>query len=182
MARLVPSDRAPDEPVYRALRKIGSGGMAEIFLAEELRRGRAPVLVALKRARIQGDPLIAGMLADEIRFGLLCTHPNVVATLGSVQIQEPDLRGARVRGWARPRAPAGCAARAWRTLHPRAGRPHRLRDLQGTRAHPSPDQFERPPARRRTPRCDSAQRAARHRRRGQALRLRPDQVRWRAHA
>lgn len=79
--------RASSEPVYRALRRIGGGGMAEIFLAEELRTGRAPLLVALKRARILDDALIAGMLADEIRFGLLCKHPNVVATLGSVQIR-----------------------------------------------------------------------------------------------
>ncbi len=80
-------DRASDEPVYRALRRIGGGGMAEIFLAEKTRSGRPPVLVALKRARILDDALIAGMLADEIRFGLLCQHPNVVATLGSVQIR-----------------------------------------------------------------------------------------------
>lgn len=70
-------------PRYRVLSELAAGGMAEIFLAERIEDGRPPVQVALKRVRahLQNDPVLVGMLSDEIRLGLLCSHPNLVAML-----------------------------------------------------------------------------------------------------
>ena len=94
-----------DKPAYRALQRLGSGGMAELFLAEEIRLDREPLLVVLKRAKVQNDATVAGMLADEIRFGQLCSHPNSWA---------PWVRSRSVRG---QRPPLARALRA--SEHPR---------------------------------------------------------------
>jgi serine/threonine-protein kinase len=69
------------------LHKLATGGVADIFLAERIEAGCAPVHVVLKRVRSQmlDDHAITGMLADEIRLGLLCSHPNLVTTLASGQ-------------------------------------------------------------------------------------------------
>jgi serine/threonine-protein kinase len=77
------TDRQPSASHYRVLHKLAAGGMAEIFLAERSEAGHAPVQVALKRvpSHLSGDPAIMGMLSDEIRLGLLCSHPNLVTTL-----------------------------------------------------------------------------------------------------
>jgi eukaryotic-like serine/threonine-protein kinase len=68
---------------YRVLRRLGAGGMAEVFLAERSEPGRAPVPVALKRvsSHLRNDAAIVGMLEDEVRLGLLCSHDNLVNTL-----------------------------------------------------------------------------------------------------
>jgi serine/threonine protein kinase len=82
-----PPESFEPEPQYRVLRKLAAGGIAEIFLAERVVAGHAPTRVALKRVKphLQSDAAITGMLADEIELGLRCSHPNIVATLGSGQ-------------------------------------------------------------------------------------------------
>jgi eukaryotic-like serine/threonine-protein kinase len=66
-------------------RALGAGGMAEVWLAErlDLDAGRPPVQVAIKRvsSHLRSDAAIMGMLADEIRLGLLCSHEHLVNTL-----------------------------------------------------------------------------------------------------
>jgi serine/threonine-protein kinase len=67
------------------IRKLASGGIADVFLAERVARGGEASLVALKRLRahVLDDAMVTGMFADEIRLGKLCSHPNLVATLDS---------------------------------------------------------------------------------------------------
>lgn len=74
-------------PQYRVLHKLATGGVADIFLAERIEAGGAPVHVVLKRVRthLLDDAAITGMLSDEIRLGLLCSHPNLVTTFDSGQ-------------------------------------------------------------------------------------------------
>ncbi|MDH5672260.1 MAG: serine/threonine protein kinase [Myxococcales bacterium] len=75
-------------PRYRFVRRFAAGGVAELFVGERARdsdRGRAGERVVLKRLlpHLRNDPEMAGMLRDEIRLGLACRHPNLVATLDS---------------------------------------------------------------------------------------------------
>jgi serine/threonine-protein kinase len=72
------------------LHPLASGAIADIFLAERIESGRAPVRVALKRLRshLLGDQGLHGMFVDEIRLGRLCSHPNLVATLDSGQADD----------------------------------------------------------------------------------------------
>lgn len=74
-------------PGYRLLSRLAAGGMAEVFLGERIAPGGAPELVVLKRVlpHLQDDQAMVGMLKDEIRLGLACHHPNVIATLDSFE-------------------------------------------------------------------------------------------------
>jgi serine/threonine-protein kinase len=83
-------DSEPTGRHYRVLHHVASGAIADIFLAERIESGHAPVRVALKRLRshLLADPGLNGMFVDEIRLGRLCSHPNLVATLDSGQADD----------------------------------------------------------------------------------------------
>ena len=65
---------------YELLRKIASGGMAEVYLAREPSASRA---VALKRIRprFSGDAEFIAMLREEARISMGLRHPNIARTL-----------------------------------------------------------------------------------------------------
>src|SRR5829696_6613022 len=60
---------------YRVVRKLGSGGMATVYLAEDERLERS---VALKRMHSDLDPGLAERFQREARLGASLNHPNVV--------------------------------------------------------------------------------------------------------
>src|ERR687886_1296845 len=62
---------------YRTIRRLGSGGMATVFLAMDERLGR---LVAIKRVHgdISDDDVVK-RFQREARLGASLNHPNVVA-------------------------------------------------------------------------------------------------------
>ncbi|MDP8943303.1 MAG: serine/threonine protein kinase, partial [Actinomycetota bacterium] len=61
---------------YRILRRLGSGGMATVFLAEDERLGRQ---VAVKRLHADGPEHAVERFEREARLGASLNHPNVVA-------------------------------------------------------------------------------------------------------
>jgi hypothetical protein len=61
---------------YRTVRKLGSGGMATVFLAEDERLGR---LVAIKRLHGESSEDVARRFRREARLGASLNHPGVVA-------------------------------------------------------------------------------------------------------
>ncbi len=60
---------------YRVVRKLGSGGMATVYLAQDERLERQ---VALKRMHSDLDPGLAERFQREARLGASLNHPNVV--------------------------------------------------------------------------------------------------------
>jgi serine/threonine protein kinase len=69
---------------HDVLRRLGSGGMADVFLARQLGREGFEKLVALKRLRpaLAADPVARALLIAEARLGARLSHPNLVETLG----------------------------------------------------------------------------------------------------
>ncbi len=69
---------------YRVVRKLGQGGMAEVFLVRRIVPGSNAWAqdqeVALKRIRseLAGKPEYDGMLLEEARLGASLHHPNLV--------------------------------------------------------------------------------------------------------
>jgi len=61
---------------YRGVRRLGAGGMATVFLAEDERLGR---LVAVKRLHGESTEEVARRFRREARLGAALNHPNVVA-------------------------------------------------------------------------------------------------------
>ena len=61
---------------YRIVRRLGAGGMATVFLAEDERLGRP---VAIKRLHGESTEEIARRFRREARLGASLNHPNVVA-------------------------------------------------------------------------------------------------------
>ena len=62
---------------FRVLRRLGRGGMGEVYLAHEERLGRQVVLKFLA-ARWSGDPNLVKRFAREVRAAARLNHPNVV--------------------------------------------------------------------------------------------------------
>jgi predicted Ser/Thr protein kinase len=60
---------------YRILRRLGAGGMATVFLAEDERLGRQ---VAVKRLHAHSTDATVQRLEREARLGASLNHPNVV--------------------------------------------------------------------------------------------------------
>ncbi len=60
---------------YRILRRLGAGGMATVFLAEDERLGRR---VAVKRLHADSPEATVQRLEREARLGASLNHPNVV--------------------------------------------------------------------------------------------------------
>ena len=67
-------------PKYRVLRRIGEGGMAEVFAAELLCQPGYTKRVAVKRVlpRLATNKRFMRMFLDEARIGLLLNHSNIV--------------------------------------------------------------------------------------------------------
>src|SRR5262249_55948147 len=68
---------------YDVIKKIGEGGMAEIFLANLEGPQGFQKLVALKRIRsgILADPQFRNMLLDEAHVAMSLNHGNIVQVL-----------------------------------------------------------------------------------------------------
>src|SRR2546423_14734605 len=62
---------------YRIVRRLGSGGMAAVFLAEDERLGR-PVAIKRLHGDVSDDELVE-RFRREARLGASLNHPNVVA-------------------------------------------------------------------------------------------------------
>ena len=73
---------------YQLLRRLGAGGMAEVFLAKEpLAGGLAKILVIKKiHPALAETPQFRQMFEDEAKVGVNLNHPNVVQTFGYGQI------------------------------------------------------------------------------------------------
>lgn len=71
----------PEIPGYRILRRIGSGGMAQIYLAERL---SDPLKVAIKVLELNDDELSEAVLrfAEEYRLLERLHHPHVLKVYG----------------------------------------------------------------------------------------------------
>jgi len=65
---------------YRILERLGTGGMAEVFLAEKRGPGGFELRVALKRMlpHLGDDPDCVAMFLDEARIAAKLSHPNIV--------------------------------------------------------------------------------------------------------
>ena len=70
---------------YRVVRRLGSGGMASVYLAEDERLGRP---TALKRMHSELDPGLAERFQREARLGASLNHPNVVKVFDVVNEDE----------------------------------------------------------------------------------------------
>ena len=63
---------------YRLTAKLGSGGMADVYLADDLRLGRQ-VAVKILRADLAADDAFVERFRTEARAVAMLNHPNVVA-------------------------------------------------------------------------------------------------------
>ena len=73
---------------YRVLRRLGSGGMATVFLAEDERLGRR---VALKRLHTDAPKASLRRFRNEARLGAALNHPNFVAVYDTAITDEGAL-------------------------------------------------------------------------------------------
>ena len=73
---------------YQILRRLGAGGMAEVFLAREpLAEGLAKMLVIKKiHSNLAETPQFRQMFEDEAKVAVNLNHPNIVQTFGYGQI------------------------------------------------------------------------------------------------
>src|SRR5688500_9030629 len=61
---------------YRIASILGSGGMGEVYRADDTKLGQTVALKFLP-ARLARDPILLGRLHDEVRLGRVIAHPNV---------------------------------------------------------------------------------------------------------
>ena len=62
---------------YRVLRPLGTGGMASVYLAEDLRLGRR-VAVKILHPQFAADPTFVARFEQEARLAASLSHPNIV--------------------------------------------------------------------------------------------------------
>ena len=73
---------------YRVLRRLGAGGMATVFLAEDERLGRQ---VAIKRLHTDAPEASLRRFKQEARLGAALNHPGLVAVYDTVAAEEGAL-------------------------------------------------------------------------------------------
>ncbi len=73
---------------YRVLRRLGTGGMATVFLAEDERLGRE---VAIKRLHTDAPEASLRRFEQEAKLGAALNHPNLVAIYDTVAAEEGAL-------------------------------------------------------------------------------------------
>src|SRR5258706_6999509 len=61
---------------YRISGVLGSGGMGEVFRADDMKLGQQVALKFLP-AKFAREPILLARLIEEVRLGRLVTHPNV---------------------------------------------------------------------------------------------------------
>src|SRR5262245_26374707 len=72
---------SPVPPKYQILSRIGTGGMAEVFLAVmDGATGPTPVVIKRPWPELSRDPEFVEMFLDEAQLSLWLHHPNVVHT------------------------------------------------------------------------------------------------------
>ena len=159
---------------YQLVRRLGAGGMAEVFLAREpLAQGLAKILVIKKiHPSLAETPEFRRMFEDEAKVAVNLNHPNIVQTFGYGQIGPHLLprHGARRgrRSSAHPQR-----RRRGRRAHPlRPVRLPRPAGGQGARLRAPQDRRVRRGARHRAPRRLAAEHPGLVGRDGQARRLR----------
>src|SRR5690348_10935280 len=62
---------------YRLLRLLGAGGMASVYMAEDLRLGRR-VAVKILHPQFAADPSFVARFEGEARMAAALSHPNIV--------------------------------------------------------------------------------------------------------
>jgi hypothetical protein len=70
---------------YRIVRRLGSGGMASVYEADDERLGRS---VAVKRLHAESADEVARRFQREARVGASLNHPNLVAVYDAVSDEE----------------------------------------------------------------------------------------------
>jgi serine/threonine protein kinase len=73
---------------YRVIRRLGTGGMASVYLAEDDRLGRR---VAVKRLHTTGSEESSRRFAREARLGASLNHPNLVAVYDAISDEDEVL-------------------------------------------------------------------------------------------
>jgi serine/threonine protein kinase len=75
------TDRRTATATYKIIRRLGKGGMAEVFLAEQSGMAGMRRLAVLKKILPQFSEVssVAAMLLDEARIAFQLNHPNIVA-------------------------------------------------------------------------------------------------------
>ncbi|HVE71452.1 MAG TPA: serine/threonine-protein kinase [Thermoanaerobaculia bacterium] len=71
---------------YRIASILGSGGMGEVFRADDIKLD-SPVALKFLPARLARDPVLLGRLLDEVRLGRQIAHPNVCRIYDIVEFQ-----------------------------------------------------------------------------------------------
>ncbi len=87
MLRLKPGDRFGD---YLLERKLGMGGMAEVWLAKPTFDDRRNPYVVLKRvhSHLSQDERLLRMFLDEVKLAARLNHPNVVRVLDQGNVDD----------------------------------------------------------------------------------------------
>jgi len=80
---------------YRVVRRLGAGGMATVYLAEDQRLER---LVAVKRMHAESPEDMARRVLREAKLGAALNHPNLVSVFDTAADDEGVLRRAMTYG------------------------------------------------------------------------------------
>ncbi len=70
---------------YRLREKLGSGGMADVFLAQDERLGRQVAVKVLRRRFDDGDEQLVRRFQIEARAAAMLAHPAIVAVFDQGQ-------------------------------------------------------------------------------------------------
>src|SRR5436190_14063470 len=75
---------------YQLIRRLGSGGMAEVFLAREPLSGGLSKILVIKKIHpsLAETPQFRQMFEDEAKVAVNLNHPNIVQTFSYGHIQE----------------------------------------------------------------------------------------------
>lgn len=79
---------------YAIQRHLGSGGMCEVYLADDAEAGEQ-VAIKLLNEGLSADPYLVALLRRELRIGRSIQHPNVCRTYGIDDALLPDGEKAR---------------------------------------------------------------------------------------
>ena len=74
---------------FKIVRKIGEGGMGEVYLAEDQKLGRRVALKTLSEDTVEGSEWLE-RFRREARTAAKVSHPNVMAIYDIGTVPDPD--------------------------------------------------------------------------------------------